>query len=150
MNGRRAIRGALTSSHVQRGVTLMEVLVTILILGIGLMGMANLQIMSLRNTMTADRFNLVNGHLASIVERMRANAVQARAGNYNIALEQVPAGSGQVLADLVAWKGELAENLPSGDGAIDCAANGVCTITIRWIGNTETETAVQYTTQTLL
>ncbi|MGF1642086.1 MAG: type IV pilus modification protein PilV [Thiotrichales bacterium] len=123
------VRGGLKE---QRGVTLTEVLVTILILTIGLLGMANLQVRSLRSTLTSELANQANGAVTSITERMRANSGEARNGDYNINLGETPEGAGLALSDLQAWKDELGGNLPSGDGAIDCDLGGVCTVIVRW------------------
>ncbi|MGF1546145.1 MAG: type IV pilus modification protein PilV [Thiotrichales bacterium] len=124
--------GASGGLKEQRGVTLTEVLVTILILSIGLLGMANLQVRSLRNTLTTELSNQANAAVTAMIERMRANSGEARNGDYNISLGAEPEGAGLALTDLQAWKGELNTGLPSGDGAIDCDLSGVCTVTVRW------------------
>ena len=105
--------------HSQRGATLIEVLIALLITAIGVMGAAAVQLNSVKFNQAAKfRSNAV--FLANdISDRMRANRVMALKGDYDIAVDDdPPAGSGAVAVDLREWLGEVALRLPSGDGAV--------------------------------
>ncbi|MFA7387770.1 MAG: type IV pilus modification protein PilV [Thiohalobacteraceae bacterium] len=117
--------------RLSRGFSLIEILVTVLILAIGLLGLAGLQGTSLRNNQSAYARTQAT-HLAyEIVDAMRANVTVARSGGYNVGYGAAPSASGIAQADLTAWRNRITAILPSGDGQI--AQNGnVLTIGIRW------------------
>src|SRR3546814_2402887 len=67
-----------------RGTTLSEVLIAVLVLGIGMLGIASLQATSLRNSQSSlERSQAVIATYA-IIDAMRANRNDALAGAYNI------------------------------------------------------------------
>jgi len=122
----------------QGGFTLIEVLVSVLVLSIGLLGLASLQANSLRNNTDASLLTRA-GYIASdIVERMRANASQASLYPGTTA---AAVGGGCLTAvctpvemvgnDLAEWNTLLAA-LPSGQGEIIALGGGLYTITVRW------------------
>jgi type IV pilus assembly protein PilV len=120
-----------------KGFTLIEVLVALVVLSIGLLGVAALQLMSLRSNHGSAMRTQATFLAYDIVDRMRANRAAALAGNYNIALGA--AGTAGTVAgnDLVAWKQNIARTLPAiapgspADGSV--ALNGnIFTVTIRW------------------
>ena len=118
----------------QRGVGLIEVLVSVAVVSIGLLGVAALQTAALRSNQSSNE--RVNGVIAaySILEAMRANRTVAAAGNYNLAFNETP-GNGSSVAekDLRWWRDQLAAGLNGGTGAVDCAsAAPVCIVTVRW------------------
>ncbi|WP_324768164.1 type IV pilus modification protein PilV [Pokkaliibacter plantistimulans] len=123
----------------QRGVGLIEILVALIVLAIGLLGVAALQTSSLRNNQSSfDRANavvLVN----DIVERMRANASVAKSDGYSLAFSSsssnscpLPTGSSRADVDLSEWRTTIIDTLgDSACGAVSCT-DGLCTITIRY------------------
>lgn len=116
------------------GFTLIEVLVTLIILSIGLIGLAGLQTTSLQtNNSALIRSRAVQGG-EDILDRMRANRTLALANDYDIGLTTAPAApayTGMVLTDLFEWKAGLANNLSSGDGSV--SVNGsIATIVVQW------------------
>ncbi len=115
----------------QTGVTLIEVLITVVLVSIGLLGLAGLQVMTVQNTNSAaERFEATT--LArDILERMRANRQEARNGLYNLAMGDAPGGAGMVGDDLNEWMNAV-NVLPTGDGAIDVDAAGIVTIQVQW------------------
>ncbi len=129
--------------HDQRGFTLIEILVTVIILAIGLLGIAGLQLTGLKYNQGAYHRSQVIVLTNDITDRMRANRDAALAGAYEITIGTDANGAscdGAVAicdpsaianADLAAWKQALADNLPSGDGSIERIGN-VFTITIQW------------------
>ncbi|GAB4292562.1 MAG: type IVa pilus pseudopilin TppB [Thiohalomonadaceae bacterium] len=148
----------------QNGFSLVEVLVTMLILAIGLLGLAGLQLTSLRNNTTAYERSQATLLAYSIIDRMRANRDAAGTGAYTVALDAGPSGTNCVgvgaacnpaamaAYDVSQWKCELGKwtanaacagilgILPEGDGAID--VNGdVVTVTIQWEEKREADSA---------
>lgn len=117
-----------------RGFTLIEALVALLVLSIGLLGVAALQLTSLQNNSAAAIRTQATYLAYDIADRMRANRKDALAGLYNFDFDTKPdAGSAvQAHKDVGAWKNVLAVTLPGGAGEIDVDADGVAVIRIRW------------------
>lgn len=114
----------------QSGTTLIEILITVVLVSVGLLGLAGLQLMSVQNTNSAaERFE-ASTLARDILERMRANRQQALNGLYDLAMDANPAAGGLVGNDLNAWMAALGV-LPNGDGSID-VDNGVVTIEVEW------------------
>ncbi len=113
----------------QTGMTLIEILISLLILSVGLLGMAGLQTVSLRNTQSAYQRTQAAVLSSDIVERVRANQQGVEAGSYDNAAGAVTAScnslSGCTAAQMAAndvaeWKTALATTLPLGEGTV-CA-----------------------------
>ena len=111
----------------QHGFTLIEVLVSSLILSIGLVGVAGLQVMSLKNNQSAYMRSQVSALAYDLADRMRSNVAGANAGYYDPAqaAQKLPCNtvagcSNQELAqnDLAEWNALLARNLPLGNGFV--------------------------------
>jgi type IV pilus assembly protein PilV len=134
----------------QRGMTLVEVLVTLLIISVGLLGVGALQLTSLRNNYDAFVRSQAAVLSSEIIDRMRANRDAARGGAYNVALGPHTATSTPAETDLTAWKAALAAAMPNGDGqvAID-AATLMITVTIQW-GERGEAAPLVFTTRTAL
>jgi type IV pilus assembly protein PilV len=116
------------------GFTLVEVLVTLVILSVGLLGIAALHTASLRNSLDSALRSQASALAADIADRMRGNRNAALAGNYDIAIgstRTVISGSPLVDRDINAWKTQLAQVLPGGDGSI-VRTGDVFTITVQW------------------
>ncbi|HZX78205.1 type IV pilus modification protein PilV [Lysobacter sp.] len=116
----------------QRGVGLIEVLISVLVMSIGLLGIAALQATALRSSQSSLERSQATVHSYAILETMRANLDAARAGVYrsgNLELSK---------SDLVAWITALKTDLgESAYGTINCVAWGDsttrdCTITVVW------------------
>ena len=68
--------------HTQAGVSLLEVLIAVLVLSVGLLGIAGLQTANLRNTQSAHQRTIAVLLATSMGERIRANPTAARTGAY--------------------------------------------------------------------
>ncbi len=145
----------------QQGFSLMEVLVTVLILAIGLLGLASLQLNALRNNTSAQERSQATVLAYEIVDRMRSNRIVASAGAYSIGLGvaagaatdcTVGACSTAQLAgfDIAQWKDDVARLLPAGDAAIGTDASGLTTITIQWLDDRTAGSTVTFTMNTVL
>ena len=132
------------------GFTLIEILVTLLILAIGLLGLAGLQTKGLQYDQVAYMRSQAAIMADNIADRMRANVLEAQAGIYDIAHGTAATSTADCAAsscngvtmskfDQAKWKTALAATLPAGDGEITTAVSGFAavpaidaTITIRW------------------
>ena len=130
------LRNPTVGPRRQRGLSLIEVLIAMLILAIGLLGIAAMQAITLRNSQSAfDRTQAVVLSYA-MLDRMRANAAAARAGSYNLA-ETCTAPTGTttlIVNDHRQWIQELRGTMGDATttcGTITCVAS-VCSITVKW------------------
>lgn len=124
----------------QRGLTMIEVLVAMLIFAIGLLGVAGMQSLALKSTDNSNLRSLVNIHAYEIVERMRANMTAVEAGEYD-SITAVSATPSNCLpsctpAELAAWDADewlqnLQADVPGATGSVSYA-NGTATVTINW------------------
>lgn len=117
----------------QTGFTLIEILVTVIVLAIGLLGLAGLQATSLSFNSTAYQRSQATNLAYDIADRMRANVMAARAGAYNVNFGfGAPAGANLAATDLRQWRQALMNALP-GPGTGSITQNGnVFTISIQW------------------
>lgn len=117
----------------QRGVGMIEVLVTVLILSIGLLGLAALQMRTLRNNQSALERSMAVAETHAVADAMRADRTNAVAGLFNIALtDAAPTGTTFREVILASWRSNLTSALGAdATGSVNC--NGaLCTIVIRW------------------
>jgi type IV pilus modification protein PilV len=121
----------------QAGFTMLEILIALLVLSLGMLGLAGLMATSLRNGLSASHRTQATWMAYDIIDRMRANRALALSGSYTSAVgtpgtcsSTVPTGA-TAAYDLTAWRNQIACVLPAGDGAI--AVNGQqATVTIQW------------------
>jgi type IV pilus assembly protein PilV len=125
----------------QRGATLIEILVSVLILSFGLLGMAALQTRALQgnqSSLNRSQAVMLNN---SMLDAMRIDRANAQGGNYNMSNVCGPAGigSGTTLADNNRrdWLTAARDNMGGSDdspicGTITCGVNFVCTVTLTW------------------
>lgn len=119
------------SSASQAGTTLIEVLITVVLVSIGLLGLAGLQLTTVQNTNSSGERFAATILAQDVLERMRANRQEALLGRYNLALGDEPAAANLAGDDLDAWMDALG-TLPGGDGSVDVDNAGVVTIEIAW------------------
>ncbi len=123
----------------QKGFTLLEVLVAIVVLSIGLLGLAGLMATSMRNTHSAYQRTQAAWLAYDVIDRMRANLPYVDAAplpnDYDIALGTATSASSSVLAaaDINDWKTTLANALPAGDGSVTTTpATKRVTVIVQW------------------
>lgn len=116
----------------ESGLTLIEVLIALVVLSIGLLGLAGLQAQGMRFNHEAYLRTQATILAYDMLDRMRANRAAALSGNYDIALATDPVGVTVAATDLADWKTMLEENLPTGDGAVDVEASGVAVVVVQW------------------
>jgi type IV pilus assembly protein PilV len=102
----------------QRGTTLVETLVALVVLSVGLLGIAALQMTSLRNNRGAHFRSQAQVMAYDITDRMRANRVAALLNAYVLTMGATPAATGLAQTDLTDWKETLRVTLPGGNGSI--------------------------------
>jgi len=120
------------------GLTLIEVLVSLIVLSIGILGLASMQTASLRFNTVANQTSQATALAYDMADRMRANLEAARAGDYNIAFQTpapacaAPNTAGTMAAqDISAWRMALTCRLPEATGSIDAVGDEVRLI-VRW------------------
>ena len=132
-------KGAL---HFQRGVGLVEVMVAVLVLSIGLLGLAGLQVRTLRNSQSALERGVAVIETHAIVDAMRADRAHAMSDDFDIALgAAAPTGTTFAEVVLAAWRANLIASLgEAATGSVACNAAD-CMIVIQWNDSRGTQTA---------
>jgi type IV pilus assembly protein PilV len=119
------------------GFTLLEVLATLVLLSVGMLGIATLYLESLRiNQLALQRTQAVT-LAADLAERIRANRAPAAAYACGDPCPPGSGGNAVAAADLAGWLDDVAGQLPDGAGAVrfTAAATGVPAryiVTVRW------------------
>ena len=151
---------ALRSGVRQRGVSMLEVLIAVLIVSIGFLGMAALQARALSTNNSAMARSMATVASYSILDAMRADLVNAGTGSYNKTVTanscaSVSAATALATAQLQSWCTELGNTLgavATTTGAINCSAAAPtsinCAVTIQFddsragVGGSKTQQVV--------
>lgn len=120
--------------HQQKGVGLIEVLITLLIMSTSLIALASLQTRSLQFNQGAYLRSQANIYAYDILDRIRVNSTNLGAyGNSPLAsFDGNPAATPIAQHDLESWRKNIATYLPNGKGGVVCDGERVCEITIEW------------------
>lgn len=102
-----------------KGFALLEILITLVILSIGLLAIAGMQLSALRHSQDAYLHSLATTQLQSLLERLRVNSSDAKR-----------------TAELTEWNTINARLLPQGTGDYTCNDH-VCTASIQWYNQTQ-------------
>lgn len=133
--GRVALTGFRlgSSSRVQRGVSLLEVLIAVLVLAVGILGATSLQLNALRYNASASHATQASFIAYDMLDRMRANSGNLASYTINVdACASTPAAPASVEAqDLTDFATAVGCRLPEGKGAILITGNRA-TVSIRW------------------
>lgn len=111
------------------GFTLIEVLVSIVIVSFGLLGVAGLLSTGLKSTQGSLQRTQASLLAYDMADRMRMNRAAARNGEYVTATETTNAVA---ISDKEAWDEAVASSLPSGAGTVTMPATNFYSITIQW------------------
>ena len=126
----------------QNGFSMLEVLVTILVLSFGLLGMAALITAGMRSNNIAQYRSIATQQTQDIADRMRANLAGVRAGSYDALTATIPASDDCIAAecnetqiaiyDHTLWNTANAAQLPGGLGTVAGNLAGGFQITMMW------------------
>jgi len=121
----------LHKSNRSRGFTLIEVLISVVIFSIGLLGLAGLQATGIKLNHSSLLRSQATLMAYDIADRMRAN--RGNMANYTIDLDADSFGTpvGQAQEDLNGWLANLGQLLPLGDGSVAFTSNRA-TVVVQW------------------
>lgn len=121
----------------QRGSSMIEVLVSLVVLSIGLLGLAAMQLNALKFNQLASVRSHATFLAYEMADRMRAARGDAQAGLYNLAADAaLPCDIAAEAClpfqrDLAEWRANLAAQLPQGVGGISQNGSQI-TIVVQW------------------
>jgi type IV pilus assembly protein PilV len=128
-----------------RGFTLVEVLVSLVVLSIGLLGMAKMVMVSSHSNDSAYLRSQATALAYQAKDSMRANLTASTANGYATAMGVMPAAQGTcsaaacasgalALSDVYWWKQHLQNALPAGTGSITTSATFpvIATVVVQW------------------
>jgi len=131
------------SNNKLAGFSLLEVLISLVILAIGLLGLAGLQAAGLKNNFSAYHRTQATQLAYDMADKMRSN--MSSIGGYptndpSSAISQSSCDnncSSSLMAqnDLYQWNQKLISELPLGQGTISSPVSGIYTISIQWDDN---------------
>lgn len=130
------------------GFTLIEVMIAVLVMGIGLLAFALLQTMNVRFTKSAQQRTVATNLAYEIIDIMRSQ--RSRGSYFNgISYDSFDGISGPCerdqdmspTASIDRWKCEVATALPDGQAQVQLQADGTVDVTVRW-GDSSWETDV--------
>ena len=150
MDSMDQIKNTHGKRRVTAGFSLLEVLIALVILSVGLLGIAALISTALKSNGSAYMRTQATALAYNIIDRMRANIPAANNLSYNVTMPASAAtgaspttcttgscSSGQLATyDLAQWEYDLAQQLPQGRGAIAAAtAAGIVTVSVTVLWN---------------
>lgn len=137
-----------------KGFTLIEVMIALVILGVGLLAFALLQTMNVRFTKSAQQRTIASNLAYEIIDVMR---VQRGMGSYFHGISydsfssvtadgcKIKTDSGPA-ANIARWKCQVKTSLPDGVAKVDLSENGEVSVTVKWgDGTWETDVTKQVT-----
>jgi len=160
--------GKTSAFHRQRGFTLVEVLVSLVVLSIGLLGMAKLILVSSHSNDSAYMRSQATALAYEMLDNMRANVAAAEAHSYDTAMSSMPAAPTScvqtgtactptqlALWDVYSWKQHLSAAvtygaLPSGTASVVTSTSTpvTATIIVQWDDSSATAALQQAVGQT--
>lgn len=126
--------GARPAGKLQGGFSMIEVLIAVLVLSIGLIGLASLQGVSLQFNNSAYLRSQATNLAYDMADRVRANRRAALNLEYNLAVAAAtPAPGALPDTDLNEWRTALQNSLPAGTGEVEVPAGTTnLTIVVCW------------------
>jgi type IV pilus assembly protein PilV len=133
----------LNKRAIQKGATMIELLVAFVIFSFGMLGVAGLQTKTISFSQASLQRSQASALTDDILDRLRADRLGALAQRWNSdrnedsgAATRTGANIGVVATDLADWKRQVENLLPAGQASIavsaDPASLGVVTIEIFW------------------
>lgn len=119
----------LHRARTQSGATLLEVLVSMVVISFGILGHAGLQTASLKVNQESLMRSQATNMAYEVLDRMRANAVLARGGGFDFNFGETPANP-----ELAQWTVRLAQVLRDGQGQV-CRTNTLTSFNCSGAGN---------------
>lgn len=128
----------------QQGFSLLEVLVTLVIISFGLLGIAGALVNGMKNNQSSTARTQATVLANDIIDSMRANRLMAETAPvgtsnypYNLALGSEPTtqttnNNAIVLNDLTQWRTALAAALPAGTGSVAMTSPAQVTVVVQW------------------
>ncbi len=117
----------------QTGTSLIEALVAMVVLSLGLLGLAGLQLHAMKTAQGAHLRAQAAEHAYDMIDRMRADRDNARAGKYKLTMGAAAPNEDTLAArELGTWRALVARTLPDGDASIAMPDTQTVIITIQW------------------
>jgi type IV pilus assembly protein PilV len=142
----------------QNGFTLIEILVSMVILAIGLLGLAGLQMTSLRHNLSSYHRSQATQLAYDMADRMRVNIINSKLGSNSVYVKKNPSNAQKKAAclriqtecnpinmaeqDLYDWNQHIIQKLPDGEGKIEAlgvVTDKTFTITLTWVDKNKTK-----------
>lgn len=125
--------GPYETGSLQRGFSMIEVLIAVLVLSIGLIGLASLQGVSLQFNNSAYLRSQATNLAYDMADRVRANRAAALNFQYNLAVAAAtPAPGALPDTDLNEWRTALQNSLPAGTGEVEVRPDNTLAIVVCW------------------
>ncbi len=129
----------LISKQLQRGVTLVEAMIALLVVSIGLLGIASLQLTAMsQNTSALNHsqavwiaYNMSDRIRANISEFQNYHGIDTDTGYSQDCVNSACSTDQMVTADAADWT-TMVQTLPSGRGTVVDNNNGTLTVTVMW------------------
>jgi len=137
-----------TSRRAQGGFSLIEVLIALLVLALGLLGLAFLQVLNVRYTNSAEHRTMATNLASEVIDMMRSNprhlVVYNRLDKASFANFAVPAtgcskaGDSEATAqnNVARWRCDVVSQLPGGVGSVVVVGNDAigytATVDLEW------------------
>jgi type IV pilus assembly protein PilV len=144
-------KSASPVKHLQaRGFSMIEILITLVILSIGLLGIAGLQVTGMQSNRSAYFRSQATIIAYDMIDRMRTNVDGVAANHYDdldssnppatapTCIDSASGCSATSLAenDLQEWVDDHLALLPAGSGTVTRSGN-IFTVTVNWVENTD-------------
>jgi len=127
----------------QKGFSLIEVLVSMLLISFGLLSLGNLQTRNLHFSTEAYTETQKTLYLKELVEMLRANKASAKLGDYNVTLssfsEITIATSSIADIDRYNWFNNLNNTLPGAKASINCGNDSRCVLELQYTATSGTQ-----------
>lgn len=119
----------------QHGFTLIEILVAMVVISLGLLGLAGLQVASLNNNQIAYHRSIASQQADDMADRIRANIDAVRAGNFDNPTATADPGcldsdcstSEMAESNFALWNTNIGRLLPDGVGTVRCVVGPAAT-----------------------